>query len=907
MLISKLSQAQFSGHSLSIHPSIFMPFENLNRKSQRLATIALLAFACLFSPVVHGFDVTQFQAEYNSRVQPFLKNNCYHCHNDRVAKAGFRVDNLSTNFLDGRMADHWKEAMDMMNLGEMPPEDEIQPEIENLAVVVDWINTGLRQAELQAKNAGGAIPVRRMNREEYANTVRDLFSLDEEVLAPIMEKLPADGSAEGFDRLGVALFFDKIQMDRTIDVATAVAEKAVVDMAKEANTEAPDPSTLKFVAAEEMDPPNEKVTARFSGHTVDNQIPAGPPSYVIRENGVELVSAPSSSHSGREWAKLQNVRVQDTITEDGYYTIRIRAEDAGGERPEPHQFRIEYGAAHYAFEQIIELDPAGVTELTVFLRAGPPDVRKSMRFSWNQQPDVIVTEPKYASAARDMFEAIKAVGKAKKTKKSASEIAAAEREMEAKKDVLRQWTGPATIWNPEIDLAKVPRLLFKGFEIEGPVREEWPPKFHQRFFFAGDERQDAEYAREMIERFLPFAYRRPVSAKEVNAVTEVAVNALEEGLGFYPAMRRALVRVLISPKFLFLAEPSGHTEDRRRLNDFELATRLSYFLWSSMPDEPLFSLAAAGQLSQPEVLDAQILRMLNDPKAKAFVRNFAGQWLDVRNFGSIEPAEEYKDYDEALEEAGQREPYQFFAEILSRNLPITNFIDSDFVMVNERLAQHYGIKGVQGPEFRKVAIGPDVPRGGIFGMAGLMTHLSDGTRTLPIRRATWVKTKLFDDPPGNPPPNAGEIQPNTAGENLTVRERLEKHRNEPTCASCHATLDPYGLALENYDVIGAWRERANGENFRGNNRPHLDVAGTLPNGASYQNLDEFKAALLQPEMREKFARAFSKQLLTYALGRPVGYTDHATLDKLVADLEANNFAIHPLITSIVMSELFLTK
>ncbi len=243
--------------------------------------------------------------------------------------------------------------------------------------------------------------------------------------------------------------------------------------------------------------------------------------------------------------------------------------------------------------------------------------------------------------------------------------------------------------------------------------------------------------------------------------------------------------------------------------------------------------------------------------------------------------------------------------MLAKNLPITAFIDSDFLVVNDRLARHYGIAGVEGPEFRRVAIQPQHHRGGVLGMAGLMTYLADGTRTLPMRRGSWVLRELFNDPPNDPPPNAGEIQPNTAGKNLTVRERLELHRRDEICASCHFKLDPYGLALENYDAIGQWRERFNGEGFRGSKAPMLDVSGSFPDGKKFATLEEYKAGLMA--QKDKFARAFSVKMLTYALGRPVGYPDHQLIDSLVELLRKNNYRIQPLIYAIAASEVFQTK
>ncbi len=362
--------------------------------------------------------------------------------------------------------------------------------------------------------------------------------------------------------------------------------------------------------------------------------------------------------------------------------------------------------------------------------------------------------------------------------------------------------------------------------------------------------------------------------------------------------------MLCSPGFLFIQEPAvGETP--RELNDYELASRLSYFLWSSMPDETLFKLAESGQLHDPRTLLEQVDRMLDDPKAAALVEGFAGQWLHVREFGNTMPAAEYRDYDAELEESSKLEAYAFFRKVVADDLPVTNFLDSDFVMINERLARHYGIEGVEGPNIRRVAVEPQHHRGGVLGMAGLMTLLSDGTRTLPVRRAAWVKTELFGDPPGNPPPNAGEIQPNTAGKKLTVRERLDLHRNEPTCASCHAKLDPFGIALENYDVIGQWRTQANGEGFRGKNAPLIDVSGEFPEGDAFASLDEYKAGLL--ERRDQFTRNLVEKMLTYALTRPVGYADRQTVAAITESVQRDDYRMRTLIRAVVRSELFQSK
>ena len=341
-----------------------------------------------------------------------------------------------------------------------------------------------------------------------------------------------------------------------------------------------------------------------------------------------------------------------------------------------------------------------------------------------------------------------------------------------------------------------------------------------------------------------------------------------------------LQRVLCAPGFLFLEEPAGTqsaSAGRSPITNWRRGCRTSSGARcrtrSCSPWRPPAS------CSDPAVVAAQVQRMLADPKADQLVQNFAGQWLSVRDYGSVQPAAEYKNYDKTLEQASKQEPYAFFAEVLSKNLPITSFIDSDFVVVNERLAKHYGIDGVKGPEFRRVAIRPEHHRGGVLGMAGLMTYLADGTRTLPMRRGSWVLRELFNDPPNNPPPNAGEIQPNTSGKNLTVRQRLELHRRDDDlrlvpCQARSVWPGPGELRRDRPVARALQRRRVP----RPADAPCWTSAARFPDGSKFATLEEYKAGLMAK--KDKFARAFSMKLLTYALGRPVGYTDHELVDSL---------------------------
>lgn len=856
---------------------------------------------------------------YEEIVKPFIKQHCLSCHGAEKSKAGYRIDLVGTDFSAATVAEHWKELIDRINAGEMPPKESPRPDVAQSAAFVTWVNEQLRQVDLAAKKAGGRIPMRRLNRDEYANTVRDLLKLDEQIVRPLIEDLPADGQAEGFDRLGVALFFDQTQIERSLSVAEKIAARAIVTAPPKVNS-----FTNRFDIQRKKPAPD--MVEVFPGFA--HKIPRGAVDRIVHPDHIEHIQGgPTYRKEYDAWGVIEHFAIAQVVTQDGYYRFRITAKVDNRSRTEPNKFLLQYAkSSPIEVEQVVSLDESGVTEAVLFLRGpvnGEVKGPQTLTLLWNHTPKAVINEPKYKTLFSKWTNLRGRMEQASTRRAPPAEMDLLKKERDGLEKELNAWTGVAHIYNPEMDLDKLPRLLIESIEVSGPIQKEWPPISHKSLFFAGDEKRDEADVREIFKRFLPRAYRRPVTDQEVEAIVAVVQDAqTKSNLAFHDAMRVGLQRVLSAPGFWFLEEPvaslaragadAGNAHALatvatalRPLNDYELASRLSYFLWSSMPDDELLSLAAAGKLRESGTGTTQVRRMLADPKSQQFVQNFAGQWLSVRGYGSVQPAAEYRDYDKPLENASKQEPLEFFAEVLNQNLPITTFIDSDFVVVNERLARHYGIDRVTGAEFRRVSITPEHHRGGVLGMAGLMTFLADGTRTLPMRRGSWVLRELFNDPPNNPPPNAGEIQPNTSGKNLTVRERLELHRRDDICASCHAKLDPIGLALENYDAIGAWRERFNGEGFRGSNGPKLDVSGAFPDGRKFATLDEYKAGLLAH--KDKFARAFSAKLLTYALGRPVGYTDHELLDSLVDTLKKEDDRIQSLIHAIVASEPFRTK
>ncbi len=471
-----------------------------------------------------------------------------------------------------------------------------------------------------------------------------------------------------------------------------------------------------------------------------------------------------------------------------------------------------------------------------------------------------------------------------------------------------------------------PGLAIGPIEVEGPLHDSWPPTSHRRIFgdlkqvpaptprqgdrveVASDQPQaDAE---RIVRTFAHRAFRRPVSDERIETILDLVRTKLGEGRSFEQAVRVGLTAVLVAPEFLFLDEKPGP------LDDFALAGRLSYFLWSTLPDAELDELAAAGRLSQPDVLHAQVERMLSDDRSGALVENFVGQWLGLRDLDFTLPSQLlYPEYDDLLRVSMQRETELFFTELLRSNLSLTNFVASDFTMLNGRLAQHYGIPGVDGYEFHKVPLPADSHRGGLLTMASVLKVTANGTNTSPVTRGAWVLDRILGTPPPKPPENVAALEPDTRGA-TTIREQLAKHRAIPTCASCHAQIDPAGFALESFDVIGGWRQyyrvTGNGKEVTlgGRRMPYLegppvDPTGALADGRAFENIDQLKALLLAD--RDQIARALAIRLLTYATGTPPEAADRPQIDAIVERVRGENYGLRSLVHAIVQSPLFRSK
>lgn len=832
---------------------------------------------------------------FDTDVSPFFAKYCVRCHGVEKAEAKLRLDTLAADFLQRPSVDKWVEVLDRMNLGEMPPADELRPDAAVLARTIDWITSELQHARQHAQSTGGQILLRRLTRLEYVNTVRDLLNIEFVAGESPLDLLPPDGSIAGFDRVSKALLLDPSLMEAYLTVAQQVADRAVVF----------------------RPPPVPQRTMRFEFEQTPNSAMA----YILQGRHAELDDGKLviMESAARTYSKLRHPYNDKEIPITGRYRIRVRAAADPGNRGQPVYMDVTYGAQgrHARFRVDASRDTPQVYEFEKTFDAFTPgefqvELVNGTRFNegnaeWYHLHSILT---KLAEAGNAL---------------DSTRMKARMRAEGAYSDYVRGSYLPTVL---HVDT--LPKLYLDWIEVIGPLQGEFPPPSMTTVF--GDEQTAARFASTgtsheqllkdtsaIFTRLLPRAFRRPVKGAEVQPLVELVDRELQSGTDPGGAIKTGLVALLCSPDFLFLFEPSRQPATPRRLNDHELASRISYVLWSTMPDAELTQLADAGRLRSPEVLKKQLDRMLKDSRMEGFVSGFARQWLKVDEIDRFAPdVQIYPDYYATdmvgIEADVQEEPLAFFREVLHRDESIVNFLDSDWLMLNERLAKLYEIEGVKGSEFRRVALqrdtgsGANVCRGGLLGMAGVHLWGADGNRTKPVERGKYILTVIFNDPPAPPPPNAGEVEPNLGGQKLTVRDRLARHREQATCNNCHRRIDPYGLAMENFNVIGRWRDRMDGEKplaHWGNDRPAIDPAGTLPNGRQFKDFVEFKQALL--EQQDRFIRALTEKVFVYALGRTLEPGDRGAVDGVIAAMQAGDQSLQTLLWNVISSEPFQMK
>ena len=836
-------------------------------------------------------------AGFQKIIAPFVKSHCVRCHGPEKKEGNFRVDqHLKNEFVDPASKEKWGEVVNVLNSHEMPPEGEPQPKPEEVAKVVDWITDQMVRAELVRRD--GQIVLRRLNRDEYRNTIRDLIGIDFDV-APF----PLDPASAGFDNNGKALTMSPLLTELYLDAARKILDRALV---------------------EEDQPPAIKWRFEIDSGDNDSNRKIYDKQNVIVNGGNNPVKDGFKVLHHDNWDKHLNARGY-ALKHEGEYIIRIRAAGRVPKRDEVVESARK--ALQDRFDKQMKENPKGER----YHREGLE--RDLKHFQTDRMYD-------YGSPRLKLIQTLGGQPKvlaefdvdAPLDKPREYEVRARFTTEQAGLTIEYAYAIPRVLenfWFQGHDVFARPELYVDWFEIEGPVYESWPPPSHRRLL--GDtlpsKEKERETAKMLIARFLRSAYRRPVTAAEIDEKLKLFDLVRTDSPSFVQAIKTPLIAAMASPHFLYLAEPVAHAarvrptsgssknksesdaREPRALQDHELAARLSYFLWSSMPDDELVKLADAGKLRDSKTLTAQVNRMLANEKSEAFVRNFAGQWLGLREVGANPPAPDlYPQYDRHLETSITEESRAFFAEILKHDLSVLNFVGSDFVVINERLARFYGIPDVRGDEFRRVPVPDGVHRGGIVTQASMLTITSNGTRTSPVKRGTWVLKNVLGIDPGLPVANAGDIAPKVPGiDKATVRKRLEIHRTLPQCARCHSKIDPLGFALENFNAAGEWREQE-GFGYKGRidrNDPRIDAASKLPDGTAIDGVDELRTVLRQKE--DLFLNCLASKLLTYALGRELGIADQPTVKAAVEHVKRHDDSLRALLQFIALSEPFQTK
>lgn len=816
-------------------------------------------------------------------VVTYFKQYCYRCHGETTQKGDRRLDQFPTDVAaDDDATNLLEEALDAMNRGEMPPKKKgvVQPPIEQTRRVIEQV-TGFLDKASRAKTPTSTV-MRRLNRFEYVNTLRDLLGMHTEFLDPTGD-FPADATEHGFDNIGEALTLSDYQLQRYLEVAETALDEAMF-----------------------FDTPQPKVQAwHYTGKDFNGVVSyeRAPVTWrlMVNDEYMEIGHGqPSERHANFVPAFVK----RDGVPADGWYTIKVRAAAAN---------RLNHGYSHSEFEkyQKFPLKMAlWIAPEARLLEKNAADQRRLLKV-WDLpdgQPEIFTQRVWLGKGAIPFVSWTNGVISKGNIRKVAEKyhpevIRATKTQLDsANLGNAKEKARVAKLLNNKDNklLSEVyhgPRIRVWGMDIEGPTFDHWPPDSHRMLF--GDEMDAANVdIEQVVQRFASRAFRHPVKPDQVAHYVAFIRERIHSGEAHAAAIKFGLAAILTSPRFLYLDE--GNEEADATLSQHELASRLSYFLWSTMPDAKLLSMASSGELNSPSVLRMEIDRMIRDDKASAFVEHFTDSWLRINTLGSMPPDskafESY--YRDRLQDFFKKETRLFFADLIDNNGSILNLLDSDYTFINDSLATHYGIKDVDGEHFRKVSLKPQHHRGGLLGQGSVLTVTANGIETSPVVRGVWVLENIFGTPPSPPPPDVEPLEPDTRGA-TTIREQLAKHRNVAACADCHAQIDPAGFALEFYDPIGGYRTHYVAGRRNG---PAVDGSGQLATGETFQDERGLKKLLL--DRKERFAEALTEKLLTYATGRSMTFRDQPDVKQIAAECAKRGYGLRDLIFSVVTSETF---
>lgn len=864
----------------------------------------------------------------------FLSEHCAACHNSAEQAGKLDVESLRFEPFDHDIVARWIKIHDRVKAGEMPPPDEVELAKAKADTFVEGLANLLTNSELERYRNRGRATLRRLNRYEYENTVRDLLNIP---WAQIKERLPDDGVAYWFNKTGRALDVSHVQLARYMHTAEYAIEEAirVVLDHQEASVRryyARDEFSLRSFRPRE----NSTLPDRLSFPVLDSRA----------QPEVRAERAPVTSPETREREAVGKV---SSIFSDagGYSWSQFRAPVAGTYKLRFKGYTIWVsggGISRWYFEGFGD-EKAPVYYLPLWHRPNADEI-------WPGRTDEPMSVFAQSSGQNRLIGEFDFA-----PEPSVKEVTVILRAGEViRTDGSRLFrtrvngTGEQYI-NPLATKHGMPGYAIQWMEVEGPLHEPGFDDGYRRLF--GDlplryaeasepgiklqpipqprsgfrrgrgeptppttvrveSKEPEQDAERLIRDFMKRAYRRPVLEAEVALFVELFQQQLQMGHGFTQSLVSSYKGVLSSPGFLYTAEQPG------RLDPYALSARLSMFLWNSEPDERLRDLARSGEISDPQVLRAETERLLDDSRSRRFVEAFADYWLDLREIDDNSPSTTlYNDYelDDPLKLAALEETRLFVAELLRQDLPARNIVDSDFTFLNERLARHYGIVGVAGTAMQKVQLDEESVRGGLMTQASVLKVTANGTTTSPVLRGVWVTERIlgFETPP---PPPVPAVEPDIRGA-VTIRQQIEAHRADPSCAMCHARMDPPGLALESFDVMGAWRDRyravneetpahpgvgLDGQLFKFHFALPVDPSGRLLDGREFDDVRQLKAMLLEDQ--EQIARNLLRQLTIYATGAPIGFSDRRAIETMLENTRPSQFGVRSLVHQVVQSDLF---
>ena len=795
-------------------------------------------------------DSAAAAAKYHQQIEPLLVKYCYDCHGDGSRKGKVAFDRFASDTELLAQRSMWAAALKNVRAGLMPADDGPRPTDDEVALLATWIKYDALGID-PARPDPGQLVLRRLNRVEYGNTIRDLMGVE---FASEVE-FPPDDTGHGFDNLGEVLTVSPLLLEKYLQAAEEIVDKGV-------------PRTSRV-------PATRKVSEReFQPEPYGSEGPTGAdregrPNLNARRGG--KASHTFSIAQAGTYQLVLEANVRSSFDFDTSRATVIIAVDG----QEKHREEIVWGSKPVRFDGKLPWTE-GTHQVTMELAPVLPQIPNPPDQERPPRPDELAAQAAAAAASPGA-------------------------------------PPPPIARRPPAERSVSVRL---SAQLEGPLeKKNWVPPENYRRFFPEDPptapaARDA-YARQVLRTFATRAFRRPVDEKRVSQLVAIAQGVYADSTGsFEDGIARAMMAVLASPRFLFRLEepvPGMAGAAVAPVDEYALASRLSYFLWSSMPDEELFRLAGRGELRQ--TLPAQVARMLKDPKSQAFVRNFPGQWLQARDIetvpinaravlglGDVRGNRALRvDLDSALRKAMRAETEMTFDYVLREDRSALELIDSDYTFLNARLATHYGIPGVEGDTLRRVTLPAGSPRGGVLTQGTVLAVTSNPTRTSPVKRGLFILENVLGTPPPPPPPDIPALEESAkdaAGHDIPLREALARHRSDPLCSSCHTRMDPLGFALENFNATGEWRDL--------DAQHPIDPAGKLVTGEPFADIRELKR-ILTHERRLDYYRCLTEKLLTYALGRGLDYHDIETVDRIVVRLEQDQGRFSTLLTGVIDS------